>query len=123
MDLKKVIIGESMPDENDPKYKERAERDRQAGENFAKAVGLDKAAAFVQRFASKHTKLFLVLVFGFVLFTIGLNLYRMSQAVHYRSHPSSAVERQEGELKFNRHHAPQQNRNSQQLEIEEYRRQ
>ena len=40
-------------------------------------------------------KLFLCIIFGFVLFSIGLNLYRMSNAVSYRSNPSSAVERQE----------------------------
>ena len=38
MGIKKIILGEPMPDENDPKYKERAQRDRKAGEQFAHAV-------------------------------------------------------------------------------------
>ena len=136
MGIKKIIFGEPMPDENDPKYKERAKRDRKAGEQFAHTVGLDKLAACIQRFASNHKRLFLIIVFGFVLFSIGLNLYRMSKAVTYRPQPSSAIQRQEQNLKFKRHHAPDtevgnhgsrqnheadkgiENRN--QLQIEEY---
>lgn len=106
MGIKKIILGEPMPDENDPKYKERAQRDRKAGEQFAHAVGLDRMAAFIQRFATNHNKIFLGIIFGFVLFSVGLNLYRMSRAVTYRPQPSSAVERQEQNLKFKRHHAP-----------------
>lgn len=138
MGIKKIILGEPMPDENDPKYKERAQRDRKAGEQFAHAVGLDRMAAFIQRFATNHNKIFLGIIFGFVLFSVGLNLYRMSRAVTYRPQPSSAVERQEQNLKFKRHHAPnsrndsplsptQQNHtenkgieNSNQLQLEEY---
>ena len=122
MGIKKIIVGEPMPDENDTKYKERAERDRKAGGQFAHAIGLDRLAACIQRFATNRTKLFLFIVFSFVLFSIGLNLYRMSKAVTYRPQPSSAIQRQEHELKFKRHHAPksvnQQSRK--QLELEEY---
>jgi len=108
MGFKKIILGEKVPDKNDPQYKERYEREVEAGKNFAQALHLDRLAARVQRFASKHTKLFLAIIFSFVLFSIGLSLYRMSQAVTYRPRPSSAVQRQEQELKFRRHHAPQQ---------------
>ena len=98
MGFKKILFGEKVPDRDDPKYKERYEKDVAAGKSFAHAC--------VQRFASRHTKLFLALVFSFVLFSVGLSLYRMKQAVTYRPRPSSAVERQEKELHFNRHHAP-----------------
>jgi len=108
MGFKKIILGEKVPDKDDPKYKERYEKEVEAGKSFAQALHLDRAAACVQRFASKHTKLFLVIIFSFVLFSIGLSLYRMSQAVTYRPRPSSAVQRQEQELKFRRHHAPVQ---------------
>ena len=106
MGFKKILFGEKVPDKDDPKYKERYEKDVAAGQNFAKALHLDKGAACVQRFASKHTKLFLAIIFSFVLFSVGLSLYRMTQAVTYRPQPSSAVERQEQELHFKRHHAP-----------------
>ena len=107
MGFKKILFGEKVPDKDDPKYKERYEKDVAAGKSFAQALRLDRAAACVQRFASRHTKLFLALVFSFVLFSVGLSLYRMKQAVTYRPRPSSAVERQEKELHFNRHHAPE----------------
>lgn len=58
----------------------------------------------VQGFASGHPKLFLAFIFGFVLFSIGLNLYRMSTAVSYKQQPFSAIKRQEKVLHFNRHH-------------------
>ena len=76
MGFKKILFGEKVPDKDDPKYKERYERDVAAGKSFAQTLHLDKGAACVQRFASKHTKLFLALVFSFVLFSVGLSLYR-----------------------------------------------
>lgn len=104
MEVKKMIFGEKVPDKDNPKYKEKHENTVEAGKNFAKAVKLDKLAMNVQRFASGHPKLFLVVIFAFVLFSIGLNLYRMSTAVSYKQHPSSAIERQEKVLRFNRHY-------------------
>ena len=104
MEIKKIIFGEKMPDKDDPNYKEKHEKCVNAGKSFARTLRLDKAAAKVQRFASTYPKLFLCIIFGFVLFSIGLNLYRMSNAVSYRSNPSSAVERQEQQLHLKRHH-------------------
>ena len=103
MNIKKAILGEKVPGKDDPNYKKQHEQSVEAGKSFAQALRLDKAAAKVQRFASHYPKLFLCLIFGFVLFSVGLNLYRMSTAVSYRNNPSSAVERQEKELHFNRH--------------------
>ena len=34
-----MLFGEKMPDRNDPKYKERYERDIDAGRRFAKVKG------------------------------------------------------------------------------------
>ena len=104
MSWKKFIIGEKMPDKDDPAYKEKREQANKAGKTFAETLRLDKAAACVQGFAMKHNKLFLALVFGFVLFSVSLNLYRMCTAVSYHQHPASAIERQEQELIMERHH-------------------
>ena len=108
MNLKKIIIGEKMPDKNDPKYKDLHDSSVKAGKTFAETVRLDKAAAKVQTFASRYPKIFLCIIFGFVLFSVALNLYRMSTAVSHKRQPSSAVERQEKELRFNRHHGREQ---------------
>ena len=104
MGFKKMLIGEPVPDKDDPRYKEKHEKTVEAGMSFAKALKLDKAAACVQRFATNHTKIFLALVFGFVLFSVSLNLWRMSNAVTYKHETSSAIERQEKELHLKRHH-------------------
>ena len=37
MGIKKIILGEPMPDKNDPKYKQKYERDVEAGRKFANA--------------------------------------------------------------------------------------
>ena len=52
--FKQMLIGEKMPDKDDPKYKERYERDVRAGRKFAKMCRIDKAAAKVQKFADLH---------------------------------------------------------------------
>lgn len=104
MGWKKIIIGEKMPDKDDPAYKEKREQAENAGKTFAKALRLDKVAAFIQGFATKHSKVFLGIVFSFVLLSISLNLYRMINAVQKQYSPASAIERQEKELHFERHH-------------------
>lgn len=75
--FKKMLFGEKMPDKQDPKYKERYERDVAAGRKFAKTLRIDKAAAKVQKFADIHRTLFLVIVFSFVAFIFGFNIFRI----------------------------------------------
>ena len=45
--FKRMLFGEKMPDKDDPQYKERYEREVQAGHKFAKATRIDQAAAKV----------------------------------------------------------------------------
>ena len=65
--FRRMLFGEKMPDKNDPKYKDRYEREVSAGRKFAQATRIDKAAAKVQGFANAHRILFLDIVFGFAL--------------------------------------------------------
>ena len=83
--FRRMLLGEKMPDRNDPKYKERYERDVEAGRKFAKATRIDKAAAKVQGFANVHKTLFLVIVFSFVIGSFAWNVYRLM--VVYRHNP------------------------------------
>ena len=62
--IRRMLVGEEMPDKNDPKYKERYEKEVAAGRKFAKTTRIDRAAAKVQGFANAHKTLFLVVVFG-----------------------------------------------------------
>ena len=44
MSWKKMIMGEKMPDKDDPKYRDRYEREVDAGRKFARATKIDKAS-------------------------------------------------------------------------------
>jgi len=99
---KKFIMGEKMPDKDDPQYKERYEKDVDTGRKFARWSGLDRFAANVQAFANKHTKTFLAIVFGFVILSFGMNIYRMGRVWSQSGERKSAVEQQD-EMIRNRH--------------------
>lgn len=97
--FKRMLFGEKMPDKDDPQYKERYEREVQAGHKFAKATRIDQAAAKVQGFANAHRTLFLVIVFTFVIGVFAWNAYRLVTV--YRHSPASrtATEMQDSVLR------------------------
>jgi hypothetical protein len=103
---KKMILGEKMPDKNDPQYKERYENEVATGRKFAQWTRLDKAAAKVQRFACSHPKLFIGIVFGIVISCFTLNVYRIVQVCNRPTteRSISATQRQEQLLKEHREH-------------------
>ena len=94
-----MLFGEKMPDKNDPKYKERYERDVDAGRRFAKATHIDKAAAKVQGFANTHRTLFLAIVFGFVVGGLAWNVYRLTVVCRYQPSRRTATEMQDSLLR------------------------
>ena len=47
--IRRMLVGEDMPDKNDPKYKKRYEKEVAAGRKFAKTARIDRAAAKVLR--------------------------------------------------------------------------
>ncbi|MDC2222725.1 hypothetical protein [Bacteroides thetaiotaomicron] len=104
--FRKMLFGEKMPDKNDPKYKERYERDVDAGRKFAKATRIDKAAAKVQGFANTHRTLFLAIVFGFVIGGLAWNVYRLTVVYRYQPSRRTATEMQDSLLR-ERHKALQ----------------
>ena len=99
MGWKKLILGEKMPDKDDPKYRKQYEKEVDAGRKTAKLLGIDKTAASVQRFAIRFPRVFLVLVFGIVIFCIGHNIYRIATVANMPKERITATERQEGLLK------------------------
>lgn len=98
MGWKKMIIGEEMPDKDDPKYKERREKEVEAGKRAARMLRIDKVAAGIQKWALRYPRLFLCTVFGIVTMCLGYNISRMVKT--YRSQPpkETAVERQDAAL-------------------------
>jgi hypothetical protein len=97
--LKKMILGEKMPDKDDPKYREKYEKDVEAGRRFARATKIDSLAGHIQKFAAKHGKLFLAIVFGFVIACFALNIYHLARAYKHKKKPDSATQMQEERLK------------------------
>ena len=104
---KKFIMGEKMPDKDDPQYKDKYEKDVDAGRRFARWSKLDKAAARVQRFANEHTKAFLIIVFGFIILSFSMNIYRMGRVWSQSGQVKSAVEQQDELIKNRRHRSKQ----------------
>lgn len=107
MGWKKLIMGEKMPDKNDPRYKERYEKEVSAGRKVARFLKIDKAAAATQRFADRWPKLFLGIVFGIVIFCFVLNVYRLSQVATKANDYQTAVEKQESIYKERKQSQPQ----------------
>lgn len=99
MGWKKMIFGEKMPDKHDPQYKERYEREVDAGRRFAKATRIDKAAAKVQGFANMHRTLFLIIVFSFVAAGLAWNIYRLTVVYHRQPVKRTATEMQDSILR------------------------
>ena len=90
-----MLVGEKMPDKDDPKYRQRSEEEVKAGRRFARTLKLDVLAVKVQQFANNHKRLFLALVFGFILLCFGFNIYRMVMVYNHQQSTQSATERQE----------------------------
>lgn len=100
MGWKKFIIGEKMPDKDDPKYRKKYEKEVESGRRFAKRLHIDAPFRKAQEFANRFPSVFLAAVFGFVIVCLCLNVYRMVQAYHSRSEKvATATERQEEKLR------------------------
>ena len=95
MGWKKMLVGEKMPDKDDPKYLQRYENEVKAGRKFARTLKLDVLAIKVQEFANGHKRLFLALVFGFIILSFSFNIYRMVKVYNHQQSTQSATERQE----------------------------
>lgn len=80
---KNIILGEKMPDKDDPKYREKYEKDVEAGRKFARVTRIDRLAGHVQRFAEKHRGLFLGIVMAIVLGCLAVNIYHFTAAWKY----------------------------------------
>ena len=77
MSIKKMFVGEKMPDKNDPKYRERYEREVNFGRRFADKTGISWLSRKLQLIADNHRSGFLIVVFGIVFLCFTFNLCRM----------------------------------------------
>lgn len=77
MGFKRIIMGDPMPDKNDPKYRERYEKEVEAGKQFADKSGLSWLVMKIQILANRHRVVFLVTVFGIVIGCFAINIFNM----------------------------------------------
>ena len=96
-----MIFRDKMPDKDDPKYAERYKKEVEAGKKTARFLRIDKMAGCAQRFACKHPRWFLGIVFGIVLGCLALNVCRVVSACSLQDNVkrTTATERQEILLK------------------------
>lgn len=104
MDIKKVLIGEEMPDKNDPRYKEQYEREVAAGQKFAEKTKLTYLFARIQEWANDNRKAFLIIVFGLTISLFAWNIINMVRYYNasQQQKPKTAVERAEKALQEQR---------------------
>ena len=81
-------MGEPMPDKNDPKYKERYEREKEYGRRFGQAIGLGWLGAKIRLVATKHQKAFYIGCLAVMIFLTILSVGRLFKVLFYH-HPSS----------------------------------
>ncbi len=75
--FRRLLVGEAMPDKEDPKYKDRYLREVAAGTRFAEATGLAWLLRHYTSWAERHKELFFVIILSLMfLFAIG-NVYRL----------------------------------------------
>ena len=86
---KNIILGEKMPDKDDPKYRDKYEKDVDAGKKFARVTRIDRLAGHVQRFAERHRGVFLGIVMAIVLGCLAVNVYHFTRA--YRAHREQKI--------------------------------
>lgn len=98
MGWKRMILGEDMPDKDDPKYKERREKEVEAGKKAAKMLRVDKIAAGIQKWALRYPRLFLCTVFGIVTMCLGYNITCMVRTYKNQPAKETAVQRQDAAL-------------------------
>ena len=82
--LRKMILGEKMPSKDDPKYRKTYERDVEAGRKFAKRTRLDRLVGHIQKFADRHSGLFLGIVLAIVIGCFVINAYHFTKAYQLR---------------------------------------
>lgn len=94
-----------MPDKNDPKYRERYEREVEAGRKFADKTGISWGAMRLQEIGQAHKVAFLAVVFGFVTACFFVNVYRLVTAYQQSCGPkATAVERVDSALQSHGHY-------------------
>lgn len=105
MSWKRMIVGEPIPDKNDPKYKERYEKEVEAGRKFAEKSGLTWLIMKIQAWANHHRVAFLAISFGIVIGCFVLNIIGLVRSYNAsKNQKSNSVEQIDSAMNYQRLH-------------------
>ena len=100
-----MFTGEPMPDKNDPRYKERYEREVEAGRKFAERSGCTWLMMKIQMWANNHRIAFLAISFGLVISLFVLNIIGLVQNYSYsKNQKGSSIEQVDSAMNYQRTH-------------------
>ncbi len=100
-----MFTGEPMPDKNDPRYKERYEREVEAGRKFAERSGFTWLMMKIQMWANNHRIAFLAISFGLVISLFVLNIIGLVQNYSYsKNQKGSSIEQVDSAMNYQRTH-------------------
>ncbi len=102
--FRRIFVGEPMPDKDDPKYRERYEREVETGKRFAEAVGLARLGRWYCRVAENNKKMFFVVMLGLITFFFIGNVYRFASHVGHAQRSSYSVQMQDSLFKNRLNH-------------------
>ena len=78
-----ILFGEPMPDKNDPKYRERYEKEKELGARFAEKSGINYLAVKLYKWGNAHKKAFIAIFIGLPFLLMTCNIIRL--AMHYHA--------------------------------------
>lgn len=98
MGWKKFIMGEKMPDKAAPEYRERYEKEVDAGRRFARWSRIDILAVKIQLWANGHKRTFLGMVFAIVIGCFVWNIMGIIRVVEAHDGRRQTVSEQQEQL-------------------------
>ena len=93
--FKRVVVGESMPDKDDPKYRARYEREVAAGRRFGEMVGIARFGGWLCRVADRHRKWTVGLILCLCMFFFLYNFCHLVVGLGSAGKRANAVEYQD----------------------------
>lgn len=106
--IKRMIKGDAMPDQDDPRYQKKAERAQKAGMHFAELIRLDKLAYRIQEYANNNRRIFLSVFFSLIGIMLFFNIASTVSVLMSHNEKKSAIEAQHKMMKIHHDRRSQQ---------------
>ena len=97
--FRRILLGESMPDKNDPQYKEKYERDERRTQVCQSDATWTNWLLIFNVSLTRIRYVFLVIVFSIVMSTFTFNIYRLARTYRNSQGVKSVTEMQDSLLR------------------------